>query len=152
MHAVSASFASTSRASLVTLTIQIFHSRVQSVACCMWNWKPVCLPACRPFMRSLLLFPKPLVSLVNGPGIGIGLSLLPHCDLVLAARGAWFSAPFTHLGIVPEAGSSFLFPLLVGRSTVLVTVHFSDRSSARAVHCSARACFWKVGTHVFLVT
>ena len=95
----------------------------QTVACCVWNPVCVCVSASRPFMRALLVFPKPLVALANGPGIGIGLSLLPHCDLVLAARGAWFSAPFSRLGIVPEAGSSFLFPLLVGRATVLVTVN-----------------------------
>lgn len=101
-------------------------------------------------MRSLLTFPKPLVALANGPGIGLGLSLLPHCDLVLAARGAWFQAPFTRLGIVPEAGSSFLFPPAVGRARVLYETNglLYIRFRLYCIYCTARSVyiFFQVNT------
>jgi len=66
------------------------------------------------FLGSLLNFPKPLLAAVKGNAIGVGTSMLLHCDVVLASPTANFSMPFTSLGLVPEAGSSYLFPALVG--------------------------------------
>ena len=66
------------------------------------------------FLASLLNFPKPLVASVKGNAIGVGTSMLLHCDVVVASPTAKFSMPFTSLGLVPEAGSTFLFPALVG--------------------------------------
>ncbi len=66
------------------------------------------------FLASLLNFPKPLIAAVKGNAIGVGTTMLLHCDVVVAAPSANFSMPFTSLGLVPEAGSSFLFPQLVG--------------------------------------
>lgn len=66
------------------------------------------------FLASLLNFPKPLVAAVKGNAVGVGTTMLLHCDVVLASPSANFSMPFTSLGLVPEAGSSYLFPLLVG--------------------------------------
>jgi enoyl-CoA hydratase/carnithine racemase len=66
------------------------------------------------FLASLLDFPKPLIAAVKGNAIGVGTTMLLHCDVVVAAPGANFSMPFTSLGLVPEAGSSKLFPELVG--------------------------------------
>jgi enoyl-CoA hydratase/carnithine racemase len=73
------------------------------------------LPVLR-FLETLRDFEKPVIVAVNGAAIGIGLTLLLHCDLVFAGENATFSAPFTRLGLVPEAGSSLLLPRAVGNA------------------------------------
>ncbi len=71
-------------------------------------------PALR-FLRAIREFRKPIVAGVKGAAIGIGTTLLMHCDAVVAGKSARFSMPFTKLGIVPEGGASALFALIAGR-------------------------------------
>ncbi|MDM0114642.1 enoyl-CoA hydratase [Variovorax sp. J22R133] len=70
-------------------------------------------PAIR-FLRTIAAFPKPIVAAVCGPAVGIGTTLLFHCDLVYAGDNAAFSMPFVNLGLVPEAASSILAPQMFG--------------------------------------
>ena len=66
------------------------------------------------FVGTLEAFPKPIVAAVNGVAVGLGTTMLPYCDLVLVSTTARFRLPFASLGVVPEAGSTFNLPAVMG--------------------------------------
>lgn len=66
------------------------------------------------FLRAISTFPKPVVACVRGAAVGIGTTMLMHCDFIYANESSKFSMPFVSLGICPEAASSLLFPLMAG--------------------------------------
>ncbi|MEY2569055.1 MAG: hypothetical protein QOE35_3584 [Actinomycetota bacterium] len=87
-----------------------------------------------PFVDTLQSFPKPLIAAVNGVAVGIGVTMLLHCDIVFTSERARFRAPFVSLGIAAEAGSSVLFPERLGwQNTAHLLFTSSFLSAAEAV-------------------
>lgn len=78
------------------------------------TWEALSGSVADRFIRAVAGAKKPVVAAVRGAAMGIGATLLPHCDLVYAAPGTKFLTPFINLGIVPEAASSMTLPLLAG--------------------------------------
>jgi enoyl-CoA hydratase/carnithine racemase len=88
------------------------------------------------FMRALILCDKPVVAAVTGAAIGIGTTLLLHCDLVYIADDARLAMPFASLGLVPEFGSSLLVPRLMGGRRAAEKLLLGDPFTAdTAVEC-----------------
>ncbi|MEZ5894537.1 MAG: enoyl-CoA hydratase-related protein, partial [Parvularculaceae bacterium] len=71
-------------------------------------------PAVIRFLEAIATAEKPLVASVQGPAVGVGVTMLLHCDLVFASETATFHTPFVDLGVVPEAASSLLMPMIAG--------------------------------------
>ena len=95
-----------------------------------------------PFIDQLSRFDLPLLAAVNGVGVGIGLTMLLHCDLVYMAQSARLRAPFVSLGLVPEAGSSLLLQAIVGpqpAAELLYTTAWIDAERAVALGLAAAA-------------
>ncbi len=81
-------------------------------------------------LDALQSFDKPLLCAVNGLGIGIGFTLLAHCDIVIVSTDARFRVPFAPLGVPPEAASSYLFPLRMGWQRAALVLLTGDWVSA----------------------
>lgn len=77
-------------------------------------WQGQAVPPAVRFIRAMAGAKKPIVAAVQGLAVGVGTTILLHCDLVYAADDARFMMPFINLGIVPEAATTVLLPLLVG--------------------------------------
>ncbi len=82
------------------------------------------------FMQVLQTLPKPVIAAVPGLAIGIGTTLLLHCDLVYAAEGARFAMPFTQLGLCPEFASSVLLPRIAGYQQAAEKLLFGEAFDA----------------------
>jgi len=88
------------------------------------------------FMRALVKSQKPLMAIVNGSAIGIGTTMLLHCDIVYAIENAKFQLPFINLGLVPELGSSLLLPQTMGHcqaSELLMLGESFDSNKAKRI-------------------
>ena len=88
------------------------------------------------FLRALAYCERPLVAAVEGLAVGVGTTMLLHCDYVVASRGSRFATPFVGLGLVPEAASTLLAPRLMGPRrafALLVLAEALDAEQAQAI-------------------
>jgi enoyl-CoA hydratase/carnithine racemase len=81
-------------------------------------------------LRALVLVETPLIAAVEGAAIGIGATMLLHCDLVVASESATFRMPFVPLGLTPEGGSSYLLPRAAGANLAAEILLIGDPFSA----------------------
>jgi enoyl-CoA hydratase/carnithine racemase len=86
------------------------------------------------FLYSLAHNTKPIIAAVDGIAIGIGTTMLFHCDYVIASTAATFSTPFIHLGLVPEGASSLLMPRAMGHQRAFATLVMGRAMNADAAH------------------
>lgn len=82
------------------------------------------------FLRAIITTEKPLVAGVDGLAIGIGTTMLMHCDMVFASPGATFKTPFLDLGILPEAASTLVAPLMFGYKKAFSLLLMGEELSA----------------------
>lgn len=82
------------------------------------------------FLYSLAQNTKPIIAAVDGIAVGVGTTMLFHCDYVLASSTATFSTPFIHLGLVPEGASSLLMPRTMGHQRAFATLVMGRKVTA----------------------
>jgi len=97
----------------------------------------------RRFIAAIEAFPKPIVAAVNGVAVGVGTTMLPYCDIVLVSETARFRLPFASLGVVPEAGSTFTLPTVMGwqaAAHAFFTAEWFDADEALATGLARKIC------------
>ena len=96
-----------------------------------------------PFMRRLRDLPFPIITSVNGPAAGAGMSIALMGDLILCARSAYFLQAFRRIGLVPDCGSTWLLPRLIGRARAIELSLLGERLPAET------ALAWGLVNRVF---
>lgn len=84
-----------------------------------------------PAIAGFRRLPKPVVAAINGPAVGIGLSLALACDLVMAAESAFLGLAFVNIGLMPDGGSTAFVPPLVGKAHAFEMAYLGERVPAR---------------------
>ena len=90
-----------------------------------------------PMLRFVCTLPfvkKPIIAAVNGAAVGVGATMLLHCDLVFAGENAQFQMPFVNLGLVPEAGSSLVLPQVIGHQRAAEFLLLGDVFGSRRAY------------------
>lgn len=95
-----------------------------------------------PLIRAIRNLEKPVITAVNGPAAGAGMSLAISGDIVLAARSAYFLQAFCHIGLIPDAGSTYFLPRLVGPAKAMGMAMLGDKISAE--QAEQWGLVWKV--------
>ena len=103
------------------------------------NTEPSQFPS---MLKTVTHFRKPLIAAVNGLGVGIGMTFLAHCDLVLMASSARLRTPFPQLGLAPEAGSSYTFARTMGWQNAAYTLMSGRWFDAQ--ECLDMGLVWRV--------
>ncbi|MEM8749962.1 MAG: crotonase/enoyl-CoA hydratase family protein [Pseudomonadota bacterium] len=88
------------------------------------------------FLRAIIGGKKPLLAAVDGLAVGVGCTMLMHCDMVFASHRAWLQTPFVDLGLVPEAGSSLIAPRIMGHQRAFQLLAMGDRFNAEEAHAA----------------
>jgi 2-(1,2-epoxy-1,2-dihydrophenyl)acetyl-CoA isomerase len=83
-----------------------------------------------PVIAGIRRLPKPVVSAVNGPAVGIGCSLALACDLIMAAESAYFGLAFVNIGLMPDGGSTLFVPAAVGKARAFQMALLGERIGA----------------------
>lgn len=86
------------------------------------------------FLVAISQTRKPIVAAVSGAAVGVGATMLLHCDLVYAGAGALFQMPFVNLGLCPEAGSTLLLPRMMGHQRAAELLLLGEPFSAETAH------------------
>jgi enoyl-CoA hydratase/carnithine racemase len=98
------------------------------------GWKGHEVPPAVRFITAVAHAKKPVVAAVHGSAVGVGVTILLHCDLVYAADNAKLMMPFVNLGIVPEAGSTAILPAQIGHQRAAELLMLGTPISAQRAH------------------